>query len=163
MLLRTPLTAVLTILVLFVCTEWWVVAAEPEQIQAEEDYRATVWGIDGQTGWLPMLPEKGLDGLERKGSWSRNDQTVVGTADHRGAQLYFGRADWKNYEVDLHVTPVAGGNAQIRFRISADGRRFYMLDFLLGWKAVGISKVDNTDNGPGLQKISVVNHPISLN
>lgn len=137
--------------------------ADPETGKEPADDRPTVWGINGDTGWIPMLPEKELDGLEKQGTWTRDKDTLTSAAGEEGSSLYFGGNDWKSYELDFHVTPISGGNAQVKFRISADGKKFYMLDFLLGWQAVGISKVDNGPGGKGLQKISVVNLPLQRN
>lgn len=131
-----------------------------DELKEAKDFRPTVWGIDGETGWIPMLPEKELKGLEARGSWTRDKQSVTGTAGEDSAKLFWGAADWRNYEIDFYMTVISGGNGQVQFRISADGKKCYMMDFLLGWKAVGISKIDGTPGGTGLLKISVVNWDI---
>ena len=46
---------------------------------------------------------------------------------------------------------------QIHFRVSQDGQAYYLLDFLYGWQAVAISKMEA---GAGeVEKLSVVNFP----
>ena len=55
----------------------------------------------------------------------------------------------------MQSTLVKGPNLQIQFRISEDGRSFYFLDFLTGWKAMAISKVDGKSGET--TKLDVVN------
>ncbi|MHC4715483.1 MAG: hypothetical protein ACYS5V_00795 [Planctomycetota bacterium] len=43
--------------------------------------------------------------------------------------------------------------------MSADGKRWYLFDMLLGWQAVAISRVD-LSAGTGPEKLSVVNCPL---
>jgi hypothetical protein len=94
-----------------------------------------VWGRDGDTAWLPVFPE---------GS----------------ARLAFGAPDWNDFELSLAITPLAGGNAQVMFRLAPEGRRYYLLDLLLGWPAVAISRMDQTPAGHALRKLDVVNFPL---
>ena len=67
-----------------------------------------------------------------------------------------GEPAWSDYELSFLMTPVSGGNAQAAFRLSEDGRNFYLLDFLLGWQAVAVSRVVDGR----VTKLSVVNHPL---
>ena len=46
---------------------------------------------------------------------------------------------------------------QIAFRVSEDGKSYYFLDFLTGWRAVAISKKEA--GVPGVTKLDVVNFP----
>ncbi len=116
--------------------------------------------MNGDIPWRPLLPEEGLEGLKRTGSatWTR---TAPDTVEGQGTgALGFGADDWRDYELDVYVTPLAGGNVQIPFRVAPDAKRLYVLDLLLGWKAVAISKIDNGPGGAGLQKISVVDQDL---
>lgn len=137
-----------------------------------EDYgRAVIEGMRGVIHWKRLLQEKGLEGwtpgnpdrsegeaLEEV--WKRSGGAIVGedVDQSDGERLLIGEASWKDYEFSLLITPISGGNAQVQFRISEDKQCYYMLDLLLGWQAIAISKVDQR----GLQKLSVVNFPIEL-
>jgi hypothetical protein len=119
------------------------------------DYRNEVWGMDGPTVWKPLLPESGLKGLDLKGDWSRDWDSVSCKAGEEGAHILGGADDWRDYELKVTVIPEAGGNVQIPFRLSEDRKKGYMLDLLLGWQAVAISRL-----GRGVEKLSVVNHEL---
>jgi hypothetical protein len=119
------------------------------------DYRNEIWGMDGPAIWKALLPASGLEGLEIKGNWSRDWDTVTCEAGNEGAHLLFGANDWRDYELKVTVVPEAGGNVQIPFRLSEDGQKGYMLDLLLGWQAVAISRL-----GRGVEKLSVVNYQL---
>lgn len=119
------------------------------------DYRREIWGMDEPACWKPLLPASGLDGLDLKGAWSREWDTVSCAAGAEGAHLLFGASDWRDYELQVAVVPEAGGNVQIPFRLTDDGQQGYLLDLLLGWQAVAISRL-----GRGVEKLSVVNHEL---
>lgn len=120
--------------------------------------REKIWGMDGEVGWTPVLPASGLEGLQVQGDWVRSGDAVEATAgEHRAAWIKIGGAEWRDYELKVGVTPLSGGNVQIAFRLSDTGNQHYLLDFLLGWQAVAISKVDHAPGGRGLVKLSVVN------
>ncbi len=123
------------------------------------DYRDVVWGMDGETGWTDLLPGSGLAGLRTKGKWTRDGDRLVVDSPKGAASLDAGDPDWRNYELDVHLTPETGGNVQIGFRRSEDALRGYVLDFLLGWQAIAISWADR-DAFDGLEKLSVVDHEI---
>ena len=78
-----------------------------------------------------------------------------------GGRLRIGEASWADYELSVLITPVAGGNAQVMFRLSPDGKQYYLFDMLLGWQAVAISKGD-LRSGVRVRKLSVVNFPLEL-
>jgi hypothetical protein len=123
-------------------------------------YRDRVWGMDREVGWEPLLPPRGLDGIEAKGPWVRHGDVVRCEASGaESAHLVFGGHDWRDYELRARVVPEAGGNVQILFRLSEDGVTGYMLDLLLGWQAVAISRIDRASAHP-VVKLSVVNHEL---
>lgn len=140
-----------------------------ETHEACEDYgRAVIAGMRGVIHWAKLLQDEGLEGWRpAKGSdpklfeqvWNRSGDAIVGEDNDIGddcPRLIIGDSSWRDYELSILLTPISGGNAQILFRMSEDERCWYMLDFLLGWQAVAISKVDNGQ----LTKLSVVNFPI---
>lgn len=135
----------------------------------QEDYgRQVVAGMRGVIHWQKLIESDGLAEWRpaQKQSkatidhvWTRTGDGIVGEADHssdEGFPLIIGNSSWKNYELSLLITPISGGNAQVFFRMSEDERNWYVLDFLLGWQAIAISKVAPE----GLKKLSVVNYPI---
>lgn len=75
-------------------------------------------------------------------------------------RLIFGSDEWRDYELRSRVVAEAGGNIQMVFRLSDDGRRGYMLDLLFGWQAVAISRVDHASAERPVEKLSVVNHEL---
>lgn len=133
-----------------------------KQTQLKEDYgRAVIGGMRGLIQWRKLLAEEGLDGwqLEKgnEGAWERSGEAIIGSDEGgTGAFLVTGERTWHDYELSVLVTPISGGNAQIFFRVSEDQRSWYLLDFLLGWQAIAISRVDDGQ----LTKLSVVNFPI---
>ncbi len=135
----------------------------------QEDYgRQVVAGMRGVIHWQKLIESDGLAEWRpaQKQSkatidhvWTRTGDGIVGEAVHssdEGFPLIIGNSSWKNYELSLLITPISGGNAQVFFRMSEDERNWYVLDFLLGWQAIAISKVAPE----GLKKLSVVNYPI---
>lgn len=117
--------------------------------------REVICGVMGDIHWKPVLPASGLEGLEIQGNWIRQGDAVVCEERQGGATLAFGEEGWKDYELSVWVKAAAGGNVQILFRLTAEGN--YLLDFLMGWKAVAVSKADRRPGGRGFHKISVVN------
>ncbi len=137
--------------------------------EASEDYgRAAIAGMRGVIHWAKLLQGEGLEGWRpTKGSdpklfeqvWSRSGDAIIGEDRDIGddcPRLITGDSSWRDYELSTLLTPISGGNAQIFFRISEDEHCWYLFDFLLGWQAVAISKVDHGH----LTKLSVVNFPI---
>jgi RNA polymerase sigma-70 factor (ECF subfamily) len=133
-----------------------------------EDYgRAVIGGMRGVIHWQGLLEQEGLSGWRQgrkaENNWTRSGEAIIGEdVDGHGERLFTGDASWMDYELSLLITPLSGGNAQVQFRLSEDGQRYYMLDLLLGWQAVAISKVDRSPGSDGLQKLSVVNFPVEI-
>jgi len=139
---------------------------------SREDYgRAVIEGMRGVIHWKKLLEKEGLAGwrsgnpLRSEGSrlaevWSRSGEAIIGEdMDGCGERLIVGDASWKDYEFSVLVTPLSGGNAQVQFRLSEDGKRYYMFDMLLGLQAIAVSMA----SGDGaLRKLSVVNAPLEL-
>lgn len=119
------------------------------------NYRDEIWGMNEPAFWKPLLPKSGLESLELRGNWIREWDTVRCEAGEEGAHILFGTNDWRDYELKVTVVPEGGGNVQIPFRLSEDGKQGYMLDLLLGWQAVAISRLGN-----GVEKLSVVNYEL---
>jgi hypothetical protein len=116
--------------------------------------REEVWGRDGNTRWLSLLDPKFENLRAAQGPAEIGMGSVV--VDRRSS-LVFGEAGWKSYELKFGLQFLEGANAQIQLRRSADGKQYYMVDFLFGWQALGVSRVDHRPGGKGLQKLSVVN------
>ena len=143
---------------------------------SQDDYgRAVIAGMRGVIHWQTLLQPIGLDGwrsgvgadVQLKGDttkvdghWRRTGDVIIGEdRDSNAGRLINGDLTWSDYELSLLVTPISGGNAQILFRIADGGQQYYMLDLLMGWQAVAISKVDLTQELK-VQKLSVVNFPL---
>ena len=110
---------------------------------------------DSLSAWRPPA-DKSRDDLEK--TWRVDGNAIVGDSREFGENapvLIAGDPTWADYELSLLITPISGGNAQVRFRLSEDERSWYLLDFLLGWQAVAISRVMEGR----LTKLSVVNYP----
>jgi hypothetical protein len=122
------------------------------------DPREFICGTMGDITWKSILPPAGLEGLEAQGAWTRRGDTLIGKEQQGAATLAFGDEGWTNYELAAQVKAIAGGNIQLVFRATADGN--YVLDFLMGWKAVAVSKADRRPGGRGFHKASVVNFPL---
>lgn len=120
--------------------------------------REEIWGRDGNTRWQPMLDPK-HDALRKvQGPVAFPPGAVV---VDRSSTFTFGAGDWRSYELKFGLQILEGANAQVRLRLSEDAKQFYMVDFLFGWQALGVSRVDNRPGGKGLQKLSVVNLEMS--
>ena len=132
-------------------------------IGPHDDYgRDIIGGMRGEIHWRRLLDGKGLENWscseEEMEAWTRSDQAIVGEVPReQGSRLFTGGETWRNYELSVLVTPISGGNAQIQFRITEDRNGYYMMDFLLGWRAIAISR--GTSGFPGVEKLSVVNFP----
>lgn len=118
------------------------------------DYRHEIWGMGAPAVRQPLLPSHGLEGLDLHGPWERVVDSVVCEAGEEGARILFGNHEWCHYEVQVQVVAEKGGNVQIPFRLAKDGRSGYMVDLLLGWQAIAISRFEH---GKGVEKLSVVN------
>lgn len=134
----------------------------------QEDYgRDVIGGMRGVIHWDKLIQKDGLEDFRPAKNqteadiqkvWTRNNDTIIGDAPNTASSLIIGDASWHNYELSALITPISGGNAQILFRIDEDNKNWYMLDFLLGWAAVAISKIESGN----LTKISVVNYSFVL-
>lgn len=120
--------------------------------------RDEIWGRDGNTRWQSMLDPRHV-GLRRPGGPVEIGPGAV-VVEAR-TSFGFGAADWKSYELRFTLQILEGANAQVRLRESPDGKQAYMVDFLFGWQALGVSRIDHRPGGKGLQKLSVVNLEMS--
>ena len=120
--------------------------------------REEVWGREGNSRWLSMLDSKydGIRQVQGPAVISMGSITVDGQST-----VVFGESTWKSYELKFGLQFLEGANAQIQLRRSADGKQFYMVDFLFGWQALGVSRINHRAGGKGLQKLSVVNFEMS--
>lgn len=130
--------------------------------------RDVIGGMRGLINWQ-VVPADGelsswrppawSDQKALKKTWRMEGNAIVGTSgkpSEESPSLIAGEPTWTDYELSFLMTPISGGNAQVGFRMSADERGFYMLDFLLGWQAVAISRVIDRR----VTKLSVVNHAL---
>ena len=134
----------------------------------ETSPRDVIGGMRGIINWQVVPADEGLscwrspawanqDALEK--TWRMEGNAIVGDGRELGEEspsLIAGEPTWTDYELSFLMTPISGGNAQVGFRMSADESGFYMLDFLLGWQAVAISRVIDRR----VTKLSVVNHAL---
>ena len=120
--------------------------------------REEVWGRGGNTRWLSMLDSK-VDGLRNVNGPAAISMGSI-TVD-RQSTVIFGESNWKSYELRFGLQIMEGANAQIQLRRSDDGKQCYMVDFLFGWQALGVSRINHRPGGKGLQKLSVVNLEMS--
>lgn len=141
----------------------------PDHIPA--DFRQTIAGMKGKIEWQPIFNGDFAGWFVEKEPITPgalpNHWTVVGNNGvmgelwQQGARLLYGDPQWRNVEFSLLVTPLAGGNAQILFRVDGQGRGFYLCDLLMGWQAVAVSRVEIDQQGQAtLVKLSVVNYPL---
>jgi len=137
--------------------------------EQQEDYgRDIIGGMRGIIHWDKLIQNDGLkDFRSQQGktdsdiqkTWTRTNDTIIGKAKPNSDQhfpILIGDASWKSYELSLLITPISGGNAQVFFRINENNHCHYVLDLLLGWQAIAISKVESGN----LTKMSVVNYPL---
>ena len=134
----------------------------------ETSPRDVIGGMRGVINWQVVPADEGLSSWrphpvpERvafEKTWKVEGNAIVGDSRELGEKsplLIAGEPAWSDYELSFLMTPISGGNAQAAFRLSEDGRDFYMLDFLLGWQAVAVSRVVDR----GVTKLSVVNHAL---
>ena len=100
--------------------------------QSDRDPRDVICGIEGDIHWRPVLPSSGLDGLETKGVWERDGDSLLVPSKDGTASLAFGEESWEDCELDVQVTPLEGGNAQVVVRSSYMGA--YVVDLMLGYR-----------------------------
>ncbi|MCB0065434.1 MAG: RNA polymerase sigma factor [Caldilineaceae bacterium] len=144
-------------------------STRPEHIPT--DFRQTIAGMGGEIPWQPLFTGS-FDG------WSVNRQPIdadtvpeqwevigndglVGDDQKNGTMLTYGEQAWEDLEFSLLVTPLAGGNVQTLFRVNEEANGWYLVDMLIGWQAVAVSRL--TFDGKGnseLTKLSVVNYPL---
>lgn len=140
-----------------------------ENTNLQKDYgRSIIGGMRGHIHWEKLIKKEGLNDFRTTQQftetdvtnvWTRTNDTFVGQVNSENGPfppLMLGDPSWRNYELSLLITPISGGNAQIFFRMSENNPEWYLLDFLMGWQALAISKVDHR----GLTKLSVVNYPL---
>ncbi|MCB0142895.1 MAG: hypothetical protein KDE50_23555, partial [Caldilineaceae bacterium] len=95
-------------------------------------------------------------GWERVGS-----DGLVGEDYANGLLLTYGELEWQDLELSLLVTPLAGGNAQILLRCNEQANGWYLVDLLIGWQAIAISRLTFDAQGQSSQvKLSVVDYPL---
>ena len=126
--------------------------------------RDKLGGIEGQIAWQSLLSDEGLDGWTARRSenypdgWSREGDTIVGEIPRKKyGRIVYGDPKWKSYVFSVRAKLESGSNLQIAFRVSEDGKSYYFLDFLTGWRAVAISKKEAGVSG--VTKLDVVNFP----
>jgi RNA polymerase sigma-70 factor (ECF subfamily) len=142
----------------------------PEHIPA--DFRNVIMGMQGKIRWQKIFngefsgwfaDQTPVEPGTIPARWEvvGNDGLVGEAYKEDGTRLTYGAATWRDVELSLLVTPLGGGNAQICFRVETSGNRFYMLDMLMGWQAIAISRVEVDEAGnPSLVRLSVVDYPL---
>ncbi len=138
------------------------------------DFRIVIHGCEGDIPWQELFTGsfsgwsvvKGqgyrpLDGDTPPECWQTAGGGLVGEQLEEGTCLATGDATWRDYELSALVTPLKGGNAQLLFRMGESAKAFYMLDMMLGWQAIAVTKVEWESAGkPALALLSVVNYPL---
>ena len=128
--------------------------AQPHEPAASSDRREVICGMNGEIHWQAVLPPSGLDGLEVDGNWEREGDTLTVRSKDGMAALLFGEDSWQDYELEVHVTPLEGGNAQAVVRQSFLGA--YVVDLMLGWQAAQIARTRSHSH----ERLSVVDFPL---
>ena len=141
----------------------------PDHIPA--DFRQTIAGMGGEIPWQPLFMGDFI-------GWSADRAPIptgttppqwevigtdglVGEDDQQGTTLTYGEPKWGDLEFSLLVTPLAGGNVQVLFRVNKEANGWYLVDMLLGWQAVAVSRLAIDSQGRGeMTKLSVVNYPL---
>ena len=156
---RAPRAARFTGLCLTVLFGWALPAAG--DTGPEEDYgRAEIGGNQGPIQWKSLLHGDSLEGWRTPDAsrvppvWSRDGNTLVCAAEGtQPPRIIQGDSTWAQYELKVQGTQVHAGTIEILFGISEDGKEFYSLNYLSGWKALAISRKDEN----GFTKLDVVN------
>lgn len=128
--------------------------------KGSDDYRPTIWGMNGNTPWSSLLPADDLKGLDVDKNWRREGNALIGANKEGSATATFGEEGWKDYEIDFDVTLLEGYNLDVGFRSSTANA--YVFKFLLGWQACTVTLRDFSGKQP-LDHLSVVNHKLERN
>ena len=150
-------------------------AHDEADTQPPKEYRAVIAGNVGRMPWKPMFDgswagwsQRAADGAFEPVAEAPAGWTIVGedglVGDNRSGStaVAFGEPSWRNVEVSARVTPQAGGNAAIMFRIDEGGDGWYTFDLMLGWQVAAIYKLVRNDEGRmQLTKLSTVNYAFS--
>ncbi|MCB0089633.1 MAG: RNA polymerase sigma factor [Caldilineaceae bacterium] len=143
--------------------------ARPDHIPA--DFRQTIAGTGGEIPWQPIFNGAFVGWLANRQSvptgvtptgWERvGSDGLVGEDYANGLLLTYGELEWQDLELSLLVTPLAGGNAQILLRCNEQANGWYLVDLLIGWQAIAISRLTFDAQGQSSQvKLSVVDYPL---
>ena len=146
-------------------------ATQPEHVPA--DFRRVISGMQGEIEWQQIFSGD-FAGWSADGSpvnegslppsWEAvGHDGVVGENYGEGSRLLYGDPSWRGVELSLLVTPLAGGNAELFFRVNDSAGCFYAFDLLIGWQAAVVRRVTRDGMGnPNATKLSVVNYPLVL-
>jgi len=125
-------------------------------VSAEGDGRTEIGGSQGAIEWESFLQGEGLDGWDvnddpwTPGAWSREGDTIIAeSGDGNRARIVIGDDSWRAYELQVQMTMIKGGSAQLWFNIH-DGGDYHFAP-LMGWQTAAIMAPDHT-------KLDVVNH-----
>ena len=136
------------------------------------DFRNVIMGLQGNIPWQKIFTgefsgwsadQMPVEQGAAPAHWQvvGNDGLMGEAYEDEGTRLTYGATTWRDVELSLLVTPLGGGNAQVCFRMDEGGNRFYMLDMLLGWQAIAITRVEiDAVGNHHLVKLSVVNYPL---
>lgn len=129
--------------------------------EADAEARDVIAGMRGVINWERLSvdeslsawrPPNGISRQDLQRTWKASGEAIVGTGGGDSPDLVIGEDGWNHFELSVLVTPISGSNAQIAFRLSSPGD-CYLMDMLLGWQAMAISRIKNGR----LTKLSVVN------
>jgi len=141
---------------------------------ASDEPRAVIAGNLGRMAWKPMF-DGSWDGWSQRApgqafapvtsapdGWTVvGEDGLIGESRSGSTALAFGEPSWRNVELSARITPQAGGNAAIMFRIDEDGGGWYTFDLMLGWQVAAIYKLTRNDEGRlDLVKLSTVNYTL---
>ncbi|MAF10001.1 hypothetical protein CMK11_06070 [Candidatus Poribacteria bacterium] len=162
-------------LILLFAAPFAALAHDDADTRASEESRAVIAGNLGRMPWKPMF-DGSWDGWSQRAAggafeavtgapdgWEVvGEDGIVGDNRSGSTALAFGEPSWRNVELSARVTPLAGGNAAIMFRIDEDGDGWYTFDLMLGWQVAAIYKLERNDEGSmELTKLSTVNYALS--
>lgn len=141
----------------------------PNHIPA--DFRQTIMGMQGvHIPWQPLFTgdfsgwfanQAPIPAGTTPEHWEIvGTDGVVGEDNTDGIKLTCGEIAWGDLELSLLVTPLAGGNVQVLFRVN-EQHGWYLVDMLLGWQTVAVSRLTFEPEGNAeMVKLSVVNYPL---
>ncbi|MEZ4711035.1 MAG: sigma-70 family RNA polymerase sigma factor [Caldilineaceae bacterium] len=136
------------------------------------DFRQSIAGTGGEIRWRSifngsfagwMANQQPITAGTTPAGWEAvGSDGLVGEDYAHGLLITYGEPQWQDLELSLLVTPLAGGNAQILCRCNEQAGGWYLVDLLMGWQAIAISRLTfDAQGAASLVKLSVVDYPLA--